>query len=484
MTLRRKLLTTFGVLALLGLVVASVSIWATIRWEQTNEDLENHYTRSLEVQRIRATTFEAFKEVPDSLGENDPDARQEFERALDPAKQDFELWRSLAETEEERRQVRQVRDTYDTLVGDARVFFDLMDDGRRAEAARLADGKIEEADFENFQAATREAVNSDRALRDDVRARVENSRRTAQLVLIVAAFGTVSLLFLLGAYLASDLFRPMREVERALGGVEKGDFDRRLDEERADELGALNRAFNKMVESISEREKMEASYRDSSGDENGSAWRNAPSRVTLHRMVSRLRSRISDLDEATRGTDSGGHRELVNELDQLSQAVARMTEFGFPLDLSLERTDVRETLYEVVLRFREELAARAVSVEVEVEPGVDYAVVDRLKLREAVSELVRNALAALPERGGHVGLRSRIAQDGSELLLEVADDGAGANQSLIDRAFDPDGAIHNERPRTGLTLARAIVEQHGGRLKIESEPRQGTYARIQLPLHT
>ncbi|MDQ4063048.1 MAG: hypothetical protein M3122_03940 [Actinomycetota bacterium] len=62
---------------------------------------------------------------------------------------------------------------------------------------------------------------------------------------------------------------------------------------------------------------------------------------------------------------------------------------------------------------------------------------DRLKLREAVGDLLRNALAALPEYGGRLGLRSRLSEDGTDLLIEVADEGGGAEQSLIDEAFAP-----------------------------------------------
>ena len=78
-------------------------------------------------------------------------------------------------------------------------------------------------------------------------------------------------------------------------------------------------------------------------------------------------------------------------------------------------------------------------------------------------------------------LRARLSEDGTELLIEVADDSVGAEQSLIDEAFDPRDALA-ERPRVGLALTKAIVEQHGGSLGVESQPGDGTYAQIRLPL--
>ena len=489
MNLRRKLITTLGVLALLGLTIVGVTFWVILQWQSSSEDLNGHYLRSLEVQRIRAATLEATREVPDALGDEDPDAGEEFEDALASVDGEFELWANLAETEEEMRQVREVRDAYDTIVGNSREFFDLMESGRREEAARLSDTVIEEENFDAFKRTTEAAVASDREKRDVVQANDREVRRTAQLVLVIAAFGTVSLLFLLAAYLVSDLFRPLKEVENALEDVGRGDLNRRLDAERSDELGAVSRAFNGMVESISQRERMGGLASDLAGGGNGTegddgpAWRNAPSRVTLHRLVSQLRSRVIRLNEGGASNGAAGEqRELASQLDGLSQAVARVTEFGFPLDLDLSRTDVRALLYRVFMRFQDEFAERAVSLDLEIAPEVGHAVVDKLKLREAVAELLRNALEALPENGGHLGLRSRLSEDGTELLIEVADDGAGAEQSLIDRAFDPDSYDDGGRPRTGLTLTKAVIEQHGGRFGIESEPGEGTYAQIRLPL--
>jgi signal transduction histidine kinase len=127
---------------------------------------------------------------------------------------------------------------------------------------------------------------------------------------------------------------------------------------------------------------------------------------------------------------------------------------------------------------------RGVSVELQIAPEIEYAVVDRLKLREVLGELVRNALSALPERGGRIGIRSSINKDvihHTEIVIEVADDGTGSEQPLINRAFATFEDSVNQRPSVGLRLTKAIVEQHGGRLTIDSEPGLGTHVQIRLP---
>lgn len=307
------------------------------------------------------------------------------------------------------------------------------------------------------------------------------------MVLAIAAFGTISLILLLAAYLASDLFAPLREVEQALDDVARGDLKRRLEEERADELGAISKAFNRMIEAMGEREQLAelaAIPTVTANDGDGSAWQNLPSRVTLHRLVTQLRTRVTQLHQnnGVNGKDLTEQRSLVEQLDLLLKAVTRMTEFGFPLDLNLARTDIRALLYEVLLRFQSEFVERGISIELDIAPDVSYAVVDRLKLREALSELVRNALAALPEQSGRLGMRTSVAADGTQLKIEVADDGKGMKQPLIDQAFTAVKTAQDKQIGVGLAMTKAIVEQHGGQITITSEPGQGTYVQIQLPL--
>lgn len=359
MNLQKKLLTTFSGLALLALATAGVTVWAIAQWQNSEQRLQGHYQRSLLLQRVQATTFRAFKELPDAIIGNDSDARQEFEALLKPAEADFKQWAELADTEAERKQVQQVRNAYGVLIQDARAFFTLVAGGRRDRAFVLLEERLEGKDFVRFEEVTAQAVASDRQNRQIITQQTQKTRQTAQMVLAIAAFGIISLILLLAAYLASDLFAPLREVEEALDDVAKGDLKRRLNEERADELGAISQAFNRMVEVIEERQQVAGLAAVPNGvashDPSETTWQNLPSRVTLHRLVSQMRSRVTGLHQ-TDGFDKDNkeftqqQQALVDQLDLLLQSVARMTDFGFPLDLNLARTDIRALLYEVLLR--------------------------------------------------------------------------------------------------------------------------------------
>lgn len=498
MNLRKKLFTIFGGLALLSISTAGVTVWAIAQWHTAEAQLQDHYQRSLLLQQIRAATFRATREISDALLDQDPDAIEEFQAALEPVESDFQRWSSLADHPEEKQQVTQIRQAHDSLRQTSLEIFRLLDNGRTKDAIQLAEGRLEERDFRRFERLTAQAVLQDQSYREIVRSKTQNTRQTAQWVLLLAAIGVLSLILLLTAYLSSDLFAPLRDTETALDDVARGDLQRRMDENRQDELGAIHRAFNRMVDAIAQRERIlqvgniptqsSQANAHSEGDQEQNPWQDTPSRVTLHRLVTELRSQVTQLQTAH---SNNGHQivptqekhQIIQQLDHLLQAIARMTEFGFPLDLNLAPTDVRSLLYEVLLRFHDEFMQRNISYELQIDPNVQKAVVDRLKLREALGELVRNALAALPEQGGRLGMRASCNESSTELFIEVADDGRGAEQPLINQTFDTFGSP-KERPNVGLKLTRAIIEQHGGNFAIASEPNRGTYVQIHLPLRT
>lgn len=232
-------------------------------------------------------------------------------------------------------------------------------------------------------------------------------------MLTVAAFATVSLVLLLTAYLSSDLFRPLRRLQEALEGVARGGFNQRLDAERQDEFGAVNRAFNAAAAAARAREQPPGGLGAQSGP--------ATSSRVLHGLLQRLQAQVAGL-----GGETPEQRALLESIGELSRTAMRLGAFSFPLDLTLAKSDLRALLYEVVVRFHERFAERAVNVELRLDPELGEVMIDRLKLREVLSELLENALDALPERGGSVGLRALRGEDGT-FLLEVADNGRGVD---------------------------------------------------------
>jgi signal transduction histidine kinase len=104
---------------------------------------------------------------------------------------------------------------------------------------------------------------------------------------------------------------------------------------------------------------------------------------------------------------------------------------------------------------------------------------DRQRLRDAVLNLVLNAITALP-RGGHIELTA--ARVGARARVTISDDGPGLSPELLVRLGQPFATASEGGTGLGVMLAESVLRQHGGELRVESEPGHGVRALLELPL--
>jgi PAS domain S-box-containing protein len=131
-------------------------------------------------------------------------------------------------------------------------------------------------------------------------------------------------------------------------------------------------------------------------------------------------------------------------------------------------------------RWRDQALAegREITVLTDVQPTPPV-LIDEHDLREALINLVFNAVDALPT-GGTITLRARGAN--GSVVLEVSDTGIGMTEEVRRRCIEPFFTTKSERGTgLGLAMVYGVVQRHGGRLEIESAPGQGTTVRIHLP---
>jgi signal transduction histidine kinase len=87
-------------------------------------------------------------------------------------------------------------------------------------------------------------------------------------------------------------------------------------------------------------------------------------------------------------------------------------------------------------------------------------------------------------RGGNLWLRTRLHEEGTEVEIQVRDDGTGISPDILPQIFEPFLTTKEGGHSVGLGLAisHGIVERHGGRIEVESEPGKGTTFTVRLPL--
>ncbi len=482
MNLRQKLFTTYGGLVLMVILTTGAALWSTIMWQNTNKLLVDHYRSSMLLLEIEALVFRASKELPDALTALDDDAEKEFAALIIPVAKKFERWEALAATKEESDQVDKVRTAYQQVVTDTQQFFNLVKKKYSEDAARFMEEQLEKASLHTFQTQADKVIALDREYRQHVRDRVDWVRRTGKIIFSITTFGAMSLMLLLLAYLRSDMFAPLQVLIEALKGVAAGDYKMRITVDRKDELGEVQDVFNRMVESIAERQRLSSrAFSASSDKEPAHRSQDLPSRLTLHRLIARLKAQVQQVSQQVGQKKVHSDSEtIIASLDEMLGTVVRFAEFGFPLDLNLARFNMRGLLYEVLQRFHEIFAQRAVGFEIDVSPEVDSMIGDRQKLRAILGEIIENALTAIPEQGGYIGVRATLEDEGRTMRLEFADNGVRAEPQMIDKALSLD-EFGDLRPAIGLAMTNSIVEQHGGKLVVNSQPGKGNHVSISLP---
>jgi signal transduction histidine kinase len=181
------------------------------------------------------------------------------------------------------------------------------------------------------------------------------------------------------------------------------------------------------------------------------------------------------------GPERGELEELLSvmtaETQRIDRIVQQFLEYARPPRLAPERVDLDALVRDVGERVRSLAAARGVRLEVE-GATAGAAVVDPAQLRQALDNLVRNAVEATPE-GGRLSLAAR--RDGGGHVVEVRDTGRGIEPDHLPRIFDLYFTTKADGTGVGLAVTQQIVTAHGGTIEVDSRPGAGTTMAVRLP---
>jgi Signal transduction histidine kinase regulating C4-dicarboxylate transport system len=116
---------------------------------------------------------------------------------------------------------------------------------------------------------------------------------------------------------------------------------------------------------------------------------------------------------------------------------------------------------------------RGVRVRFQFNPRVDTVLADRVQIQQVLLNLMRNAIEAMDGAGRRELTISTVASDNEEVLVKVADTGAGIAADVADQLFQPFVTTKQHGMGVGLSISRTIIEGHGGRIWVEENPGGG-----------
>jgi ammonium transporter, Amt family len=173
-------------------------------------------------------------------------------------------------------------------------------------------------------------------------------------------------------------------------------------------------------------------------------------------------------------------------IGQVNNIIKQFLDFARPRPPSPEPMDVRAVLEETLALLVYEMDAQRVSLERNYGPDLPPVPMDREQMKQVFLNLLLNAIQAM-EGGGAVKIHTRLKPhrgDGKDRFAEIAirDSGPGMPPEIRDKIFEPFFSTKEEGIGLGLPIAQRIVEEHGGEIRVESSPGEGTTFSVILPL--
>ena len=186
-------------------------------------------------------------------------------------------------------------------------------------------------------------------------------------------------------------------------------------------------------------------------------------------------------DESPDAATAAVYDDVLRELKRVNDILQRLLESGRQAPLRLARTDLGRLLEGIAELMRPGLRRRGVELRVEVARDLPETEIDAARIRQVLLNLVQNAGDALEQGGGHVTVRADVLPANAGIVLAVEDDGPGIPREDLARLFEPFFTTKFTGTGLGLTISKGLVEQHGGRIEVDSEAGRGTTFFIFLP---
>lgn len=316
------------------------------------------------------------------------------------------------------------------------------------------------------------------------RAFAELERRIGSAALLVGGVG-IAVAILLSGWAASRVTRPVEQLATAAREVAAGNLRIQVDVASSDELGELADAFNRMTREL--REQKERLVQT----ERVAAWRELarrlghelknplfPLQLTVENLLRARQQSPEQFEEIFRESSE----TLLAEIANLKAIVSRFSEFARMPQPQLQQVQLNEVMQGVARLFQAQLQSRdggAIECRMELDESLPAIAADPELLHRAISNLVLNAMDAMPQGGT---LQLRTWREGKSVLAEVSDTGAGLTREECERLFTPYYTSKQHGTGLGLAIVQSVISDHQGKISVESEPGKGTKFRVRLPM--
>ncbi len=305
-------------------------------------------------------------------------------------------------------------------------------------------------------------------------------------VISIATAGAILICVAVIMVLAVSVRRPMLELQDKIARVRLGDMDASVDfASRNDEIGDLGRDFNDMVAQLkASREEIQRLHQTQMSRAEHFATLGELATGLAHEIRNPLAGIAGVIEIVGRDLPPNSPARAViqdakEEALQINRILTELLDTARPKPPQFRVSDVFSTVEHAAMFARQQAITKRIMIELDVSgtiPPVDH---DPNQINQVLLNLLLNAIQSMDKPGTiHVLLEN----DDDAVLIAVADEGKGIAPENLPNIFRPFFTTKGSGTGLGLSLARRIVEAHGGRVEVSSEVGKGSRFTIRLPI--
>ncbi len=286
----------------------------------------------------------------------------------------------------------------------------------------------------------------------------------------------------IGYYMAERIADPVNRLMRATRRIARGDLDARVLATSSDELRRLVEAFNQMAADLQrQRQELERTNRLA-------AWADMARQVAhdiknpltpIQLNAEHLRRVHTDRGRPLGGVIDDCVSNILGQVRLLRQISSEFSSFASSPEPRPVETSLFELVAEIIDPYRSGLAGR-VAIDTHIPGGLPPLRIDRMLVGRALTNVIENALHAMPG-GGTLTIDAALAP-GRMAQLRITDTGMGMDADALAKIFEPYFSTKAIGTGLGLTIAKRNVEANGGSVSVNSERGRGTSVTLTLPL--
>jgi signal transduction histidine kinase len=269
---------------------------------------------------------------------------------------------------------------------------------------------------------------------------------------------------------------PMRALSSSARAIGRGDFSQRANVKDKGDLGELAKAFNTMADDLQRLEKLRQDLVADTAHE-------------LRTPLSNVRGYLEAIRDGVVKPDSATINSLSEEVGLLSRLVDDLQELALveagQLKIEIQAEDAGDIVNQAVAAARAAAMSKGVVLSADIQGGMPPCKADPHRIRQVLQNLLNNAITHTPPAGA-IAVEARLLDGFVEIA--VKDTGEGIPAEELPNIFERFYRVDKSRARTtggyglGLTIAKRIVEAHGGTIQVTSEIAKGSRFAFTLPV--